>query len=116
MIFNMFETKNMHFLLSVLLFWFLLCGCTKTFNVKAKQSNYKVVKASLGETSCMMSKINFQKQKGGVFISKDDLTLLTNNINYLQICYSNLLKKSKTNLVYYEDIIKTLGGEFVDFS
>ena len=110
-IFNMFDIKKIHF--SILALLFLLCGCTKTFNVKAKQSNYKIVKASLGNVKCEMSKITFKEQEDGVFISNDDLTLLANNINNFKICYFNLLETNKANLSYYENIITALGGEFV---
>ena len=89
-----------------------LTNCQTTYDVKVKQSNYKVVKVDLKNEKCNMQQINFQRQKEGVFIEKNDFTNLTNNINNFKICYNNLLEKTKNNLSFYEDVIKTLGGEF----
>ena len=103
--------QKIKFVKKIILF-LSLCSCQTMFNIKAKQSEYKIIKADLKKEKCDFKQVNFQEQKDGIFITNQNFTILTKNINNFKYCYNIFFEKAISNLNYYEEIIKTLGGNF----
>ena len=104
-------TKTKIIICLIYIFCFLT-NCGKQVNIKLKQNKYQIIKVKLENEHCKMNKILFQEKLEGVFVEKKEFIKLTNNINNFNICYNNFFNKVSVNLKYYEDVIKTLGGNF----
>ena len=91
----------------------LATGCQTTYQVKAKQSSYNVVKVVRDNEMCGLEQIDFKLDKNKVILEQDEFNKLTQNIVKLKICFNTHKEKYENNLSYYENIISTLGGVFV---
>ena len=97
----------------MLLCVFFANGCQTTYQVKAKQSSYNVVKVVRDNEMCGLEQIDFKLDKNKVILEQDEFNKLTQNIVKLKICFNTHKEKCENNLSYYENIISTLGGVFV---
>ena len=97
----------------MLLCVFLATGCQTTYQVKAKQSSYNVVKVIRDNEMCGLEQIDFKLDKNKVILEQDEFNKLTQNIVKLKICFNTNKEKYENNLLYYEDIITTLGYFFI---
>ena len=103
----------MNRVLLMLLCVFLTTGCQTTYQVKAKQSSYNVVKVVRDNEMCGLEQIDFKLDKNKVILEQDEFNKLTQNIVKLKICFNTNKEKYENNLLYYEDIITTLGGVLI---